>query len=397
MKLDTTINFDVKKFFNWWGGELAFLVPKRLRQRLRERHGSVVFTPIAQGFDVTFRDDDEKIIVQRSVDLNRANGFQQLKDQHPALEKADFVLRLPAEQALQKPLYLPVAAQENLRQVVGFELDRYTPFNAEQVYFTLVSLGTTEYTQLRVLLIAVPKLAMDEALSNLALLGVRPHKVDYAPVVIDFPQLRDAYNLLPERFRHQNSTWNQSLHWLLGAGLVLLMLAVMVLPVWQEGQAVESLQARIKQLQKQNRIVDEQQSEIDALRVETQKLIDIKQQSPALLAVLNELSRLLNDDTWLTNLHFSDNQMQVQGQSPAASALIGTLEGSDFFSNVNFVSPLTQDKTSGRERFQISMAVNMPVAQLDTDVTGDGGNPAPENQNGEPEEPVETGGEASNE
>lgn len=386
MNLDTTIDFDLKKFFQWWAGELAFLVPKSLRQHLRERHGSVIFTPLAQGFEVVLLDDEEQVVVRSSVDLSQPDSFQRLKNQYPAMEKSDWVLRLSAEQALHKQLYLPVAAQENLRQVVGFELDRYTPFNAEQVYFTLVSLGGTEHAQLRVLLIAAPKPRLDEQLANLAALGVQPHKVDFAPAAADFPQTRNTYNLLPDRFRRQGSKLGQSLQWLVSAVLLLLLLAVLVWPVWQEGQAVESLQTRIKQLEKQNRVVDQQQSEIDALHAETQKLIDIKQQSPALLAVLNELSRLLNDETWLTHLHFSDNHMQIQGQSPAASALISTLEGSEFFSDVSFVSPLTQDKTSGRERFQISMTVNTPVSLLQTDAVSSTAVPDAENPDSEPEQ-----------
>lgn len=366
MNLDTTIDFDLKKFFQWWGGELAFLLPKSLRRYLRERHGSVIFSPLARGFDLVFLDDDDEVVAQRRLDLNQPDGFQQLKNQYPALEKAEFVLRLSAEQALHKLLYLPAAAQENLPQVVGFELDRYTPFNAEQVYFAPVPLGSTEHGQIRVLLIAAPKLRLDEQLANLASLGASAHKVDFAPAIAEFPQTRDSYNLLPERFRRRGGGLAQSLQWLVSAVLLLLLPAVLVVPVWYEGQAVERLQTRIKQLQKQNRVVDAQQNEIDALRAETQKLIDLKQQSPALLAVLNELSRLLNDQTWLTHLHFSDNHMQIQGQSPAASGLIGILEGSEFFSGVSFVSPLTQDKTTGRERFQISMTVNTPAGTAQT-------------------------------
>jgi general secretion pathway protein L len=72
---------------------------------------------------------------------------------------------------------------------------------------------------------------------------------------------------------------------------------------------------------------------------------------------------LLKDDTWLTNLQYSDKHMQIQGQSPMASALIGTLEASKYFSKVSFVSPLTQDKTTGLERFQISMDVGAKLAE----------------------------------
>lgn len=361
MNLDTTIDIDLKGFFNWWGRELAFLVPKALLQRLRDRHGCVVFTPELHGYTVDFFDDDGKVVVRRQLGFAARAEFQQLKVQFPALEKAEVVLRLTAEKALHKLIYLPTAALENLQQVVGFELDRYTPFSIEQVYFNAIMLGKTDHAQLKVLLIVAPKLVLDQQLLQIETLGVRPHRIDYQPVLQDFPKIEHAFNLLPDRYRHQGSKLSQSMHWVANGLLVLLTLGVFVWPIWLQGQAVDSLKTRIKQLEKQNRIVDQQQTELDALRAETQKLIDIKYQSPALLAVLGELSNLLNDETWLTHMQYSDKRMQIQGQSPAASALISVLEQSEFFSNVSFVSPLTQDKTTGRERFQISMDVRMPA------------------------------------
>lgn len=361
MNLDTTIDIDLKGFFNWWGRELAFLVPKTLRQRLRDRHGCVVFTPEVHGYAAVFCDDDGKVVVRRQLDLATSTGFQQLKIQFPAIEKAEVVLRLTADQAIHKLIYLPAVAYENLQQVVGFELDRYTPFSVEQVYFNAIMLGKTDHSQLEVLLIAAPKVSLDEQLLQVEALGVRPHKIDYQQVLEDFPQIGNAVNLLPDRYLHQGSKLNRSLHWFISGLLLLLTLSVLVWPIWLQGQAVDSLKTRIKQLEKQNRVVDEQQTELDAVRAETQKLIEIKHKSPALLAVLNELSNLLDDSTWLTHMQYSNNRMQIQGQSPAASALIGVLEQSEFFGNVSFVSPLTQDKTTGRERFQISMDISMPT------------------------------------
>lgn len=363
MNLDTTIDIDLQKFFHWWGKELAFLVPKTLRQKLRENQGRVVFTPIAQGFELAFLDDEGQLIVQRQMDLTE-NAYQQLKQQYPLLERAEIVLRLAPQQALQRLVYFPVAVQENLQQVVSFELDRYTPFNAEQVYFNVLPLDQTGHGQIRVLLIVVPKNQLDEQLTLLESMDIRPHRVDYQSTIEHFPQTENAYNLLPDRFRQQGSGLSRSAHWLLGGLTALLILAVLIWPVWLEAQAVDSLKARIKELEKQNRVVDARQREIDALHDETQKLIDIKRHSPALLPVLNELSKLLNDETWLTHFRFSGQHMQIQGQSPAASALIGVLEASEFFSDVSFVSPLTQDKSTGRERFQISMEISVPIAAL---------------------------------
>lgn len=104
--------------------------------------------------------------------------------------------------------------------------------------------------------------------------------------------------------------------------------------------------------------------------------------------MLNELSKLLKDDTWLTHFQYTDKHLQVQGQSPAASALIGILEASPYFANVAFVSPLTQDKNTGRERFQISMDVaavaeTEPSEAADTaEETDTDANPADDNGSG---------------
>ena len=44
------------------------------------------------------------------------------------------VFCIPAERVLQRNLTLPVAAEDNLRQVLAFEMDRQTPFKADQIY-----------------------------------------------------------------------------------------------------------------------------------------------------------------------------------------------------------------------------------------------------------------------
>jgi len=99
------------------------------------------------------------------------------------------------------------------------------------------------------------------------------------------------------------------------------------------------------------------QGEIDAMIEETRSLLDEKKSTPSVVVMLNTLSALMKDDTWLTYAQYSGGHLQIQGQSPAASSLIGTIEASELFSNVGFVSPVTQDKRSGLERFQITADV----------------------------------------
>ena len=360
MNLQTTFDIDLRGFFQWWARELAFLIPKKIRQLLSDRAASLIFTADESGFNVCFYRDAtaNEPVLNHHLDRSNREAFQNLKNRHDDLEKADYILRLTDAQAIAKVLFLPEAALENLQQVVGFELDRYTPFKAEQAYFTVVPLGKTGHGQVKVLLVLTPQTQLDEQLALLNAWGVQPGRIDYRQLNEAYPQLDGQYNLLPEHYRPESSKLARSINWLLNGVLFMLLLGVLVYPVWQEKQTVDLLKSQIKALEKETRVVDAQQLEIDALREETQRLISIKNETPELVAVLTELTHLLKDDTWLTNLQYSEKHMQIQGQSPMASSLIGLLEESPFFSKVSFVSPLTQDKTTGMERFQISMDVS---------------------------------------
>jgi len=136
-----------------------------------------------------------------------------------------------------------------------------------------------------------------------------------------------------------------------------LLVAVFAMPVWFEYQTVNALEEKIQGIEKDAKKIKALQLEIDAIVDETRKLIDEKSAAPTVLAMLNELSTLIKDDTWLAYLQYSDGHLQLQGESPAASTLISVLEASDLFSNARFVSPVTQDTISKLERFQITVDV----------------------------------------
>ena len=99
------------------------------------------------------------------------------------------------------------------------------------------------------------------------------------------------------------------------------------------------------------------QSDIDAMIAETRQLIEEKSAKPEVIVMLNTLSSLIKDDTWLSYAQYSDGHLQIQGESPAASTLIAVLEASELFVNARFASPVTQDSISKLERFQITVDV----------------------------------------
>lgn len=363
--LNSTINLDAKKFFRWWQRELSFLVPEQIRQRLFEQPGFIVVRPEGNQFALTYLANAKHVeefgFEPLAILERNATGMAQyktLRSKDERLAKANLVLRLSAEQAIQKELSFPVAAKENLSQVVAYELDRYTPFKAEQVYFIVKPLeGEQELGQIRVMLILTLRETLDVLHEDLKAFGMLPLFVDYEATPNDLEHYHDGYNLLPENLREKTANTPRLIYLGLIAGIFLLLGAVLMLPVWFEYQTVNVLQEKIDTLEKDAKSVKKLQQDLDAMIDETRLLIAEKNAAPSVIDMLNSLSTIIKDDTWLGYAQYSDGHLQIQGESPAASALISVLEDADMFANARFVSPVTQDKVSGQERLQITVDV----------------------------------------
>ncbi len=388
--LNSTIDLDFKKFFRWWLRELDFLVPEKIRQLVSEKQGCIIVRPEDGRLVLTYlpnvRDGAAKGPAETLAILERnGSGVEQyktLRGKDDRLAKADLILRLTGREAVQKELAFPAAVKENLSQVVAYELDRYTPFKAEQVYFAVKPLaGESEPGQIRVMLVLTPRETLDALYEDIKAMGMSPLFVDYEGTPNDLEQRYDGYNLLPERLREKTANTPRMIYAGLVAAVFLLLGAVLALPVWFESRTVNALQEKIDAIDKDAKGVKALQLEIDAMINETQLLIAEKNAVPAIVDMLNTLSGLIKDDTWLAYAQYSDGHLQIQGESPAASALIGVLEDSPLFSNVRFVSPVTQDKTTKQERFQITADVTS-AAQPNAE-------PAPDRLSASPSEPSE--------
>jgi len=360
MNLKTDIDLDLKRFFHWWGRELSLCLPEKIRQLLSDKSAYVLLTASAENimFDRLQDDNQPQRLATLALSPDSLENYQQLVTKHSELEDAEFVLRLSADQAIKKIVYLPAAAKENLRQVISFEMDRISPFDATQVYFAVKILGKEQQGKIKVLLVYTPKELLDSLYQQLQMLQIYPAIVDYSEAANNFTEDFYPYNLLPEGEKPVKNKVIQTATWGLSFTAIILTVAVLVFPVWQQGRVVDELTDQLRQLEKESRQVQSQQLEIDAIVEETERLIKVKSRVPTLTELINTLSELMPADTWLTHMKYNNDRIQIQGQSPAASVLISVLEVTPLFSNARFVSPLTQDKRTGRERFQISMDVN---------------------------------------
>jgi general secretion pathway protein L len=78
-----------------------------------------------------------------------------------------------------------------------------------------------------------------------------------------------------------------------------------------------------------------------------------KQSSPSSVMVLEAISRVLPDTTYVTELHVEGDKMQVAGLTQDAPSLIKLIEQSPQFTRATFFAPTTRSQNDPGERFHI--------------------------------------------
>ncbi len=353
MNLNKEIQLNPKAFFRWWGEGLMAWLSDKLWDWLFDRAEDVVLKMDTDQLRVyQHRAGQESLLAAIALsDLD--DEYAKLLQRYPQLEKGRFILHLNNQQAIQKIIVLPSAVKDNLTQVLRYELDKYTPFSAEQVYLSTQVLSQPGDEQLKVLLVLTPRETLDALMSKLAATRIQLDRVEHENKLVQ----KVDYNLLPEeKQRHKNRLVRMlALSLVILSGLFLI--GLLVMPVITGKNQVDEIRQKIRALGLETEQVQQQQLAMDRLLEQSEQIVSLKQTQPFLNEILNELTRLLPDNTWLRHFKFQQGKIQIQGQSSAASSLIEVLESSPLFENVRFISPLTQDKRTGQERFRISAEV----------------------------------------
>lgn len=351
---DAPIELQIQKFWRWWLSEITQVVPDRALKLLTRRQELLVLTL-----------DQEQLVIQRIqgahttemqrlalADLGPGHHAEFIAE-HPSLAETKTVLRLIKGQGLRRQFKLPMAAEENLAQVIGLEMDRLTPFSQDQVCFATRVLSRTKATrQILVELIIAPRDFLESTLETLSHAGWHPVNVH-----LDGETKLNEYNLIPDRFKPKGDKLVEMLTIGLSSGILAILILILVLPVWMTRTEAMKVQAELKKTTKAAKEVQDMREQAEKLLHQAQFLQDKKRSEPILVDAMDELTRVIPDDTWLNGLQYSNHRVVIQGQSPSASGLLKQIEGSRHFKDVSFVSPVTKDAGNNLERFQIAFDV----------------------------------------
>jgi general secretion pathway protein L len=352
----------VERLLRWWMAELASMLPTRLRRWIGGGRGQWTIAFDEEKISLLRETGGiESVVAQVSRELPSAEAGKRLGT---AFRKAGggvalrrgwrgqrMRLRLPAAEALKTQVVLPKAAEENLEEVLRFELDRWTPFRPQDVHIAhRVEERDAGAGTLKVSLTLVQRSAAQAALVAMTKLG---------PTVdsVEVENAEGGHELL---FRPKKDGPSRPVRLVLrtaAAAGALALTAVTGVAAYDQVAKIDRLRAEIDQ---RKLVVDEAQrlkAKIAQLEGEQGMLAERSNGFVSVNEVLYQLTTLLPDDTWLSRLRLSPDKIVLSCFSGSSSTVIRLMENSRLFRSPSLSSQVVHDSAKNRDQFELTASI----------------------------------------
>jgi len=352
-------------FARWWVDELAGLLPQRLSAPAVE--DALILAPSADLSTATLAVESGRqrqplgrfalAAPEAAAHALRAAGIlRAVRAGHMPV-----VLRLPQALVSRQQLELPIAAQSDLEEAVGYDLDRRTPFSREHAVFA-VRLVRLEPARKRLIaeVVVTPRATLDRALQAPRALGLEPSRVEAADAAGESAS-GDLLRAAPSGANRPGRERDRAA-WGLGLVAAALVAALVWLPISLAQRRAADLAARFEAAKRANVAAVRLQHQIDELVQEDRYLLDKKRAAPNPLRLLLDTTRVTPDTAWLTEWDMTGEEVRLTGNAVSASGLVDALEHSQIFTGTAFLSPVTR-QPDGRERFSVSAHAVAATAQ----------------------------------
>jgi general secretion pathway protein L len=342
----------IKKQFSAWLDRVAEVMIAAI-VRLR----SIPTISIVEGEDGHFSvlPEDHKAGVT-DTGLRLENGRIAGKIAPPlelALKGGRVELLLRSERFIFKTMELPSRAAEFLTGVVRSQIDRLTPWSADEVSFGVSAPVDVGGGRIAVTVAATAKEMLAPFLHAFTALGACSVKISAgaAELASDLPTIaiveENVGGILDIRLARRTL-------------LAVLASALLIAAIANLASAVvnHSLQARQDELARQiartrAAMLAAHSAPGDPKTLAEQALARRKNKSPSPVVALEILSQILPDDTYLTELRIESDKLRLTGITREAPNLIRLIEQSHHFSQAMFFAPITRSPSDPGDRFNI--------------------------------------------
>jgi general secretion pathway protein L len=249
---------------------------------------------------------------------------------------------------------IPLQAAPKIEALVRLEIARITPFSLEQVYHGWHFREPDHVSRFcNVTLYVIRKAYIAEIYQALSKSGVEV----IAIIVRDQGKAAARFALAQDGTRFGQPVMKKWRQAVAASGVVLCVcLGVLLASIW----SVQS---------KSSAMIEEKVAKYGLAAVSVRKQLDVLAQNNSTLAalmkkkndtssrsaIIEEVSKLIPDDTYLDTLGISSDTMAFEGASVNPERLISILEASALFKNVVFTSPSFRNPGETKSRFSIKL------------------------------------------
>jgi general secretion pathway protein L len=168
-------------------------------------------------------------------------------------------------------------------------------------------------------------------------------------------------NLAPDALRTAPAPWKRWQFWVPIALLALVAAVAVVLPLWQKRETAIAIINRAEAARQQAMVSERLRGELERAAADYNFALERKHAWPPLVRVLDTVTRVLPDDTWLTQLEVRtvpkgkerERELVMRGESGNAGRLIPELEASGIVTQVAPRSPTTKIQPGPGEVFDL--------------------------------------------
>ena len=343
----TTFFTSASELYFWWISELSGIFSLR------------GFTVVVEDSQTSLRWENEghvETLARKFTAQDAVSKYLSAIEINKKLRVNSCAIELPLKKVLRKTITLPAATEENLDNVIGFELDRYTPFKREDVYFDVkVQHRDPGEGRITVQLSVIKRSVIDEIVAfvqqqELSLRGIFARSLDNKEEAEFFHFLKEGQSAQQQR----ESSGITSYLWKL---VFLLAIVALFLPIVKNYLAAEDLTMQLQAMDTDVQAVRKLQDDYKSVKEDAEFLINQTSNTVPVVELLAKLSTVIPNDTSLTRFELESNRVRINGTSSAASRLISILDQFPTFSDVRFAAPVTQNSKTGKESFTIEFVL----------------------------------------
>jgi general secretion pathway protein L len=316
-------------FWRWWTGELIGMLPHEWRERLTRR---LRVTAELRGGQMIYR--------------NEETGAQLMTKPRGAIR-----FLMPAERVLVREVELPLLPMSDVKRMIALDIDRLSPFQADQVYFDADIVSRDQESGRQQVAVGIlPRAAAEAALADAgahdlspAALGVKPRNGEEVPGFDFLAAMRDAQG--------GDAAQRRSLYWW-GAAAGLFAINLFIL-TWRDSSDLDQLRQTVETQQSSVNIAMRTRARVDKETAQRVALLDAKRKS-APLPVLDAVTGAMPMDAWVRRFEWNGRSVHITGQRKSSQDILARLEATPELRNAKSLAGDNHADTVGNIAFEFT-------------------------------------------